>query len=403
MEADPPLPPASALMEELVEEVLLRFPPADPASLVRAALVCRRWRRIVTGPRFRRRYRDLHLHRGRGGSQPPMLGFLANAGAGTRFVPTSTFRPAPAPARAAADGLLLLGGWRALDARHGRALLRRDTGRDAPVDCELAVWDPATGRRTDLPRLPWSPYPYSWNAAVLCAATITASACDHLDCCCGGGQFLVVVVGTNHAEMFAHVYSSEAGAWNAPASARHPDDNVDFAPSALAGNALYFAFQTGAAALEYDLGTREMAVVRLPPPPRLDWQRAVLATRDDGRLGLATAGKSTIYLWAREAPPRGDGSWVQTRAIELDTLLPVGALSAFVDVVSFVDGVGVVFVRTGDGLFTIDLMSRRVTKVFKDTFFSGIFPYMSFHTPGNCLFWVHPVCLCLSPSSFACM
>lgn len=381
MEADPPLPPASALMEELVEEVLLRFPPADPASLVRAALVCRRWRRIVTGPRFRRRYRDLHLHRGRGGSQPPMLGFLANAGAGTRFVPTSTFRPAPAPARAAADGLLLLGGWRALDARHGRALLRRDTGRDAPVDCELAVWDPATGRRTDLPRLPWSPYPYSWNAAVLCAATITASACDHLDCCGGGGHFLVVVVGTNHAEMFSHVYSSEAGAWNAPASARHPDDNVDFAPSALAGNALYFAFQTGAAALEYDLGTREMAVVRLPPPPRLDWQRAVLATRDDGRLGLATAGKSTIYLWAREAPPRGDGSWVQTRAIELDTLLPVGALSAFVDVVSFVDGVGVVFVRTGDGLFTIDLMSRRVTKVFKDTFFSGIFPYMSFHTP----------------------
>lgn len=64
-------------MVELVEEVLLRFPPADPASLVRAALVCRRWRRIVTGPRFRRRYRDLHLHRGRGGSHPPMLGFLA--------------------------------------------------------------------------------------------------------------------------------------------------------------------------------------------------------------------------------------------------------------------------------------------------------------------------------------
>ncbi|CAD6221652.1 unnamed protein product [Miscanthus lutarioriparius] len=368
MEADPP-PPASALMEELVEEVLLRFPPVDPASLVRAALVCRRWRRIVTGPRFLRRYRNLHLHRG-GSPSPPMLGFLASAGAGTRFVPTSTFRPAP-----------LFGGWRALDARHGRALLRRDTGHDAPVDCELAVWDPATGRRTDLPRLPWSPhYPYSWNAAVLCSAS-TAAACDHLDCSGGGGgHFLVVVVGTNHEEIFAHVYSSETGTWSAPASARHPDDNVEFAPSALAGNALYFAFQTGAAALEFDLRTREMAVVRLPPP-RFDWQRVVLAARDDGRLGLATAGKSTIYLWAREAQRPGDGNWVQTRAIELDTLLPAGAISAFPDVVSFVDGVGVVFVRTGDGLFTIDLKSLQVTKLSRDTAFSSIFPYISFHTP----------------------
>ncbi|KXG34281.1 uncharacterized protein LOC110432335 isoform X2 [Sorghum bicolor] len=388
MEADPP-PPASALMEELVEEVLLRFPPADPASLVRAALVCRRWRRLVTGPRFHRRYRDLHLHRGRGGSSPPMLGFLADAGTGTLFVPTSTFRPAPASARAGTDGggggALLLGGWLALDARHGRALLRRDTGRDAPVDCQLAVWDPATGRRTDLPRLPWSPYyPYSWNAAVLCAAAATtaaAAACDHLDCSGGGGHFVVVVVGTNHAEMYAHVYSSETAAWSAPASARHPDDNVDFAPSALAGDALYFAFQTGTAALEFDLRTREMAVVRLPQP-RFHWQRVVLASREDGRrLGLATAGKSAIYLWAREARSGSDGDWVHTRAVELDTLLPAGAISAFPDVVSFVEGVGVVIVRTGDGLFTIDLKSLQITKVFNDTAFSGIFPYMSFYTP----------------------
>ncbi|KAL6647172.1 hypothetical protein ACP70R_014609 [Stipagrostis hirtigluma subsp. patula] len=40
--APPPRPPSPpALMEEIVEEVLLRFPPGDPASLVRAALVCK--------------------------------------------------------------------------------------------------------------------------------------------------------------------------------------------------------------------------------------------------------------------------------------------------------------------------------------------------------------------------
>jgi hypothetical protein len=39
---------------------------------------------------------------------------------------------------------------------------------------------------------------------VLCAAatTTTAGGCDHLDCSGSGGHFIVVVVGTNHAEMW---------------------------------------------------------------------------------------------------------------------------------------------------------------------------------------------------------
>jgi hypothetical protein len=41
---DPPL--LGPLVEELVEEVFLRVPPDDPASLVCAALVCKRWCRL---------------------------------------------------------------------------------------------------------------------------------------------------------------------------------------------------------------------------------------------------------------------------------------------------------------------------------------------------------------------
>lgn len=350
-------------MEELVEEVLLRFPPADPALLVRAALVCKRWRRIVTGPGFRRRFRELHR-------AAPMLGFLCNAGPGARFVPTSAFRP-PGPG--------LLRDWRALDARHGRALLRWDPARDPPRACCLLVWDPLADRRTELPPLAWAPHPYSWNAAVLCAE---AADCDHLDCCRGGGHFLVVVAGTNRDAVFAYVYSSEAGAWSAPAFARHPDDNLDYAPSALVGSTLYFAFQMGTAVLEYDLGTWEMWVVRLPPAHN-DWQRIVLAASGSGGLGFATADKSRIYLCSREVLPGGDAHWTRTRVIELDKLHPAGAISVFPEVVSFADGVGVIFLRTGDGLFTVDLKSSQVTKVSKDIGFSGIFPYMSFHTPGD--------------------
>ena len=44
-----------ALMEELVEEILLRIPPDEPAHLIRAALVCKDWCRVVSGGGFRRR------------------------------------------------------------------------------------------------------------------------------------------------------------------------------------------------------------------------------------------------------------------------------------------------------------------------------------------------------------
>nr|CAB3451812.1 unnamed protein product [Digitaria exilis] len=65
------MPPPPELMDELVEEVLLRLPLDSPAHLAGAALVCRRWRRLVSGSAFRRRLRDLHR-------APPMLGFLCN-------------------------------------------------------------------------------------------------------------------------------------------------------------------------------------------------------------------------------------------------------------------------------------------------------------------------------------
>ncbi|CAN6381084.1 unnamed protein product [Urochloa humidicola] len=57
----PPPRPSSALMDELVEEVALRIPPDDPACLLRGALVCKSWWRIVSDPGFRRRYARLPL------------------------------------------------------------------------------------------------------------------------------------------------------------------------------------------------------------------------------------------------------------------------------------------------------------------------------------------------------
>nr|CAB3451770.1 unnamed protein product [Digitaria exilis] len=117
------------LVDDAVEEVLIRCLPDDPARLHRAALVCKRWRRLVSSPAFRRRYTERH-HR----AFHHPLGFVCNfttavsssfsgddnGGADDH---TAHFVPSPLssfhlPAAAAAAGHRKM---RALDARYGRS------------------------------------------------------------------------------------------------------------------------------------------------------------------------------------------------------------------------------------------------------------------------------------------
>jgi hypothetical protein len=43
------------LMAELVEEILLRFPPDDPAILPRASVICKRWYSLLSDLTFPQR------------------------------------------------------------------------------------------------------------------------------------------------------------------------------------------------------------------------------------------------------------------------------------------------------------------------------------------------------------
>ena len=38
------------LVDDLIAEILLRLKPGDPSCLVRASLVCKSWRRLVSDP-----------------------------------------------------------------------------------------------------------------------------------------------------------------------------------------------------------------------------------------------------------------------------------------------------------------------------------------------------------------
>ncbi|KAL6647183.1 hypothetical protein ACP70R_014620 [Stipagrostis hirtigluma subsp. patula] len=367
-----PAPPAATVVlpEEIVEDILLRTPPDDPASLVRGAAVCKPWCRFLSGRGFLLRYRALHR-------TPPMLGFVGNTGeegdeegSVARFVPTSSFRPLRADRR----------GLRALEARHGRVLLHSMPWGPEPSAKVLAVWDPITDEQVELPKLPGrlDTYWLVWNAAVLCAAAVGGS-CDHLGC--HRGPFLVVFVATGVNETLTCVYSSEAGRWSEPTITEPIYSSLATTPGVLVENALYFMLHLWTAVLKYDLTTREISVIRLPPTINL--LHSVLMTMEGGGLGIARVGDSILYQWSREEGHNENDGWTQSKVIDLETLLPVDAFKTSVHVDCFADGTSVIFVKTADGLYSIDLKSIQVKKleVGVGTGFFNIVPYMSFYKP----------------------
>ncbi|CAM0145986.1 unnamed protein product [Urochloa decumbens] len=380
-----PAAAAFAEVDELVEEVLIRFPPHDPARLACAALVCKRWCRILTGAGFRRRFRERYR------AVPPMLGFLHRPlpvppydGAQCGFTRTTSFRPRGA-------GLFEDGARQPLDCRHGRVLIGRPPKVRDKSDCCLAVWDPVTGEKLELPEPPLCremPM-FRWNAAVLCATSSREGACDHLDC--HRGHFLVVVVVTTLQVLYAYVYSSEDGEWSEPTYALKSlhDAVVCFElsePSVLAGNALCFIsanmMVSNGRIIKYDLGASEIGLIELPPSTSCYRDSAMLTTTESGGLGCAIVEHSKLGLWSRVAGLNGHSAWAQSRVIELEKIIPDDGIPMSYRLVGFAHGLDVLFAMRFDGLFIIDLKSGQMKKLCEGQGIYTIIPYMSFCTPG---------------------
>ncbi|CAN6300259.1 unnamed protein product, partial [Urochloa humidicola] len=271
--------------------------------------------------------------------------------------------------------------WDALDSRHGRVLLMDHAGMWL---AKLVVWDPITEEEQEVAPLPrHARRAHSASVAVLCAGAAGGGSCDHLDC--HRNPFLVVFVGIDSEGMFSCVYSSEDGIWRSgpTVAAQQPRDCVEMSSSAFAGNALYFVFVMGTKILKYDLSTRELSVIHLPPGSDGVYGELVLMTMEDNnRLGFARREGYTLNLWSLEADPNGAMRWTPSRVIEHETLLPVDALSIPPYVVAFAEGM--IFMKTCDGLFSIDLKSCRSKKVLcEDYGVQKVFPYRSFYAPGE--------------------
>ncbi|CAL5077694.1 unnamed protein product [Urochloa decumbens] len=355
----PSLRAAPRLPDEIVEDIFVHVPPSDPALLLRAALACKRFARLFANTGFRRRYRERH-HRA-----TPMLGFLANltfTGGVARFIPTPG-AGGFCPARDERHG------YRAHDARHGRVLLTKllpqgttDLPHGHDQESVLAVWDLTTDDLRHLPLLHRRREVLTWNAAVLCGA-----AGDHIDC--HSAPFRMVFLGIDAKNTTAHVFSSDSGEWSKVSRNNNlPGDDLDESQPGvvLAGNAAaHFMLAKGNRILKLDLATGKMCLLHLPR----QCSRVVLMAMDDGRkVGFAEMllPLSAIRLWSVELGPNGvEKRWVITRTIELDKHLPADALvpRSMPCVAAYADGAGVIFLKTIDGLYSLDLKSGQATRI----------------------------------------
>ncbi|CAM0947521.1 unnamed protein product [Alopecurus aequalis] len=349
-----------ALSDDDIVSVFLRITPDDPARLVRASLVCKAWRRILTGPDFCRLYREFH-------GAPPMLGFIANfwsnRGDVSRFVPTTAFRP---PSGTDSN-------WKAVDSRHGRILIEPQVGDNGFLTSGYIVWDPITNGRWGVP------FPaiqrQSWTGAVLCAK----KHCDHL--CCHGPPFLVTMVGSCDGTTSACLYSSESGMWSDIITLKQ-EDTIDWSGrSILVGNTLYFPYQDSFRVLQYKLGEQKLSVIDVP---EVHWDETpVFVSAEDSAVVFADLRGTKLFLWSAED---GALAWVQRKVIELEKLLPpealepephMGSIELRPSVCGFTEGI--IFLNTIVGLFTVELNSGRTKKV-SEVKMANVIRWISFYT-----------------------
>ncbi|XP_066391718.1 uncharacterized protein [Miscanthus floridulus] len=257
--------------------------------------------------------------------------------------------------------------------KNGRVLLLGEGGT-------LFVWDPITGeeRKVPSPRFPLQcTLSLTWTTAVLCFSAGTAG-CNHLDC--HHGPFIVVVV---RSILFC-TYSSDTAAWSEPTRGQGPGYLRGFVDpgmrSVVVGNALYFGIMKERAALKYNMQLRQMSWIQLPSSVPLRRQ-ILLATTEDGGLGLATQHESKLYIWSRKDADEVNARWEQSRVIELKMLLPVDAadFTSPLNVVGSTDDLGTIFMRAGNVVYAADLKNYKGKKVCEGKI-NTIVPYMSFYT-----------------------
>lgn len=132
----------------------------------------------------------------------------------------------------------------------------------------------------------------------------------------------------------------------------------------------------------------DMFVLRLPGMP--SYTPRVLTAMEDSGLGFVQVDLNCVLrIWSMKI----SRIWVIIRAINLKTMkLGFSFVFSPCVTVAFGDGAGVIFLKRDGGLYSFDLKSLEVIKVYMSSAFYDNIPYMSFYTTG--IYWhIRSCCL----------
>jgi hypothetical protein len=350
------------LGDDLLREVFLLLP--TPADLLHAALACKPFLRAIRSAAFLRLFRRRHpftcppllgcfLHRPiedriRENSGPLLLpASLATAAVTRRVVEGGDFALSFLPARGRPYADL----WKVLDCRNGRLLLRNR------VSGELAVADPLIRRCVSLPAPP-AERPVGYG---LVADDGDSSVFQ---------TFCISQEGNGSSGLRALVLSSGDLRWAdvAGLALAHQSDLAD-ARAMQANRSLYWGLKGWERMVELNTVTMELTVLELPPFTRQFSFDVIEKHGEDGaaRLYLLTMRGSCIEVWGGWEDGSGRLAWTLVeKSVRFQRAMAamIGSERFYwcgLDVIGV--AAGVLFLRNGDRLLSIDLETMKLWMV----------------------------------------
>ncbi|KAF8701840.1 hypothetical protein HU200_033163 [Digitaria exilis] len=344
----------------------------EPSSLPRASLVCKRWRRLVADPHFRRRFRARHRN-------PPLSGFFEDFVGNTFFrpvmdppdlIPSERFRPP-----LGGEGGWEPNKWRIFGCRHGHVLLYNRKQK------EIVLWNPPTGdhRRVAVPPEYDSEERMICNGAVLCTAAGDRSHVHGSFSSCPI-KVALVSVASNHAQVSACIYSTETGEWSDLVSTAVPFVVYSFChPGTLVGNSLYWIpTGLGYAIVEFDMDRHRLDVIEWPLGAKVSangCSRIVLA--EDGGLGLAILSRHSLRMWERKVCAEGVAKWVLQKSHKLRKIF--GQRLWHKVILGYADDINVMLLWIDSIIYVLQLDSLQFTKLWKTNVISRNHPYATIY------------------------
>ncbi|KAM0858281.1 hypothetical protein ACQ4PT_047925 [Festuca glaucescens] len=349
--------------DDMLREILIRLPPL-PSSLMRASAVCRRWRLLITDPKFLRSFRAHHR-------KPPLLGVFEISDPGIVFNPILDTPDRITPQRFSLGRYT--GTCELLDCHHGRVLVK-DWARE-----ELLVFDPITRQPHSVAVPPDLGFPFL-HGAVLCADGDQG----HVHGGCYLSPFKVVMVSVHSQGTRACVYSSETGICGNLISTQAPYEVIGKS-AVLVGNCLYW-LSIGEVIVKFDLDEHSLTVIRGPSVTNyIPYDNRQIIQAEDSTVGFAICDCSCFQMWQMNVNGHG-ATWVPWRTVEFHTILGFPPrIEGQVDMKGYDEDTGAFFIYVNSDVYIVQLKSRQSKRLPWTHHFSSYHPFRSFYTPGTAI------------------